>query len=105
MSSFRQIVAGQRPGAGSYVDGVWTPGEPAPLSIRASVQPASENELKLLPEGRREDGAYALRTASEILMGDVFMIDGERHEIIKRQVWQNNVIPHYLGMAVREHAP
>lgn len=104
MSSFRQTVTGERPGVGSYIGGVWTPMTPAALSIRASVQPASENELKLLPEGRREYGAYALRTATLIMMGDVFLIGGERHEVIKRQVWQNGVIPHYLGVAVREQA-
>lgn len=99
---FNQTVTGTRKNGGSYVAGVWTPAATSALSIAASVQPASENELKLLPEGRREDGAYALRSRSEILMGDVFLIGGEPHEIIKRQVWQNGVIPHYLGLAVRE---
>lgn len=104
MSLFRQAVTGERLGVGSYVSGLWVPATPTALTIQASIQPASENDLKLLPEGRCEDGAYALRSASEILAGDVYIIGGERHEIIKRQVWQNGVIPHYLGVAVREQS-
>ena len=103
-AQFNQIVTGTRKTGGAYVDGVWTPAASAAISIATSVQPASDNELKLLPEGRREDGTYALRSRSEILTGDVFLIYGEPHEVIKRQVWQNGVIPHYMGLAVREQS-
>lgn len=99
---FNQTVSGERKTAGAYVDGVWADGVPAPISIATSVQPASENELKLLPQGRREGGAYALRSKTEILEGDIFLIGGDRHEVIKRQIWQNGVLPHYLGIAVKE---
>ena len=93
---FNQTLTGTRKSGGAYVNGVWTPSV-----IRSSVQPSSDKELKLLPEGRREDGAYTLRSKSEILEGDVFDIYGEDHEVTKRQVWQNGVIPHYLGIATK----
>ena len=101
-NQFNQVVMGERRAAGSYVAGVWVDGAVSVLSIDASVQPASQNELKLLPEGRREGGAYSLRSQSEILDGDIFLIGGDRHEVVKRQIWQNGVLPHYLGIAVRE---
>lgn len=101
-NQFNQVVTGERRAAGSYVSGVWVEGAVAALSIGASVQPASQNELKLLPQGRIEAGAYSLRSKTEILEGDIFVIGGERHEVIRRQIWQNGVLPHYLGIAVRE---
>ena len=100
-AQFNKTLAGSRKGSGSYVGGVWVPGSAAQITIAASVQPASENELKLLPEGRREDGAYALRSKQEIRAEDVFPIYGDDHEVLRVQVWQNGVIPHYLGLAVR----
>ena len=99
---FNTQVSGTRKSSGQYVDGVWVPTNGSSLSIAASIQPASENELKLLPQGRREGGAYALRSKSEIKEGDVFTLYGDAHEVVKRQVWQNGVLPHYLGVAVRE---
>jgi hypothetical protein len=98
---FDRLIPGTRKGAGVYTSGTWVPTAPTNISIRGSVQPASENELRLLPEGRREDGAYAIRSRSEIRTGDVFTIVGQAHEVIRAQVWQNGVIPHYLGIAVR----
>lgn len=102
-AEFNQTVTGTRLGAGSYVNGVWTPSVPVALSIESSVQPASENQLLLLPEGRRTDGAYALRSESEIREKDVFSIYGNDHEVLRVQVWQNSIIPHWLGIAVRMH--
>jgi hypothetical protein len=98
---FDLLIPGTRKGAGAYTNGAWVPTAPGNISIRGSVQPASENELRLLPEGRREDGAYAIRSRSEIRTGDVFTIGGQAHEVLRAQVWQNGVIPHYLGIAVR----
>jgi len=100
-AQFNQSLSVTREPGGSYVDGVWAPGSPVTVQISGSVQPASENELKLLPEGRREDGAYAIRSLQELRAGDVVPIGGEDHEVVRRQVWQNGVIPHYVGIAVR----
>lgn len=98
---FNQTVTGVRRAAGTYVNGVFVPGAETPLSIESSVQPASEIELRLLPEARREDGAYSLRSESEIRNGDIFTLFGDEYEVLRLQVWQNGIIPHYLCIAVR----
>lgn len=98
---FNQTVNGVRRAAGTYVNGVFVPGAETPLSIESSVQPASEIELRLLPEARREDGAYSLRSESEIRNGDIFTLFGDEYEVLRLQVWQNGVIPHYMAVAVR----
>lgn len=102
-AEFNQTITGTRPATGSYVDGVWTAGADAALSIEASVNPSTAQELQLLPEGRRTDGAYTLCTETEVLEGDVFSIYGDDHEVIRRQVWQNGILPHYLAICVRMH--
>lgn len=101
-ATFNQTVIGTRPAGGAYIDGVWVEGSPQTLTITTSIQPAGENELQLLPEGRRVGGAFVLRSVYEILEGDVFDIYGNDHEILASQTWQNGVIPHYMGVAVRE---
>jgi len=48
MSSFRRPVTISRYGAGSYVNGVWTQPAPFGVTIRASVQPATDRDIGLL---------------------------------------------------------
>lgn len=98
---FNQTVTGVRRAAGTYINGVFVHGEESALSIKSSVQPASEIELRLLPEARREAGAYSLRSESEIRNGDIFTLFGDEYEVLRLQVWQNGVIPHYMAVAVR----
>lgn len=98
---FNQTLTGIRPSGGGYVNGVWTPGPFDPITIGASVQPSNENELKLLPEGRRVDGAYSLRSFTEIKEKDIITIYGDDYEVLKVQSWLNGVINHYLAIAVR----
>jgi len=117
-AQFNQPLSVTRDLGGSYVNGIWTPaevvwndggswddnlswGDPFPFTVYGSVQPSNENELNLLPEGRREDGAYTIRTRVELRAGDLVPIGDQDHEVIRRQVWQNGVIPHYVGIAVR----
>ena len=103
---FNQTVSGTRAsGAGDYdtPDGSYNPPARVAIGIQSSVQPSPDKELKLLPEGRRTDGAYSLRSATEIREGDIFSIYGNDHEVLKVQVWQNGIIPHYMAIAVRMH--
>lgn len=100
---FNSPLTGTRPAGGTYVAGFWTPAAPLPIAVQGSVQPARDEELALLPEGRRKDGAYTIRSFQEIQEGDVFVLFGASHEVLRRQVWQNGVISHYLGVAVRMH--
>ena len=100
-TQFNQLITGSRKTIGTYVNGVWIEGAHVIISILTSVQPSNNLELQLLPEGRREQGAYTLRSTSEIINGDMFTINSEQYEVLGIQVWQNKVIPHYLAVAVR----
>jgi len=100
-AEFNQTLSGTRNAAGSYVNGVWVNGAPANISLACSVQPSTGKEILLLPEGRRTESAYTLRSVAEIKEGDKFTIFGDVHEVLKVQVWQNGIISHYLGVATR----
>lgn len=100
-SEFNRTLTGFRKGGGAYLDGIWTPSNPVGITIRTSVQPASSKDLELLPEGRREEAAYRLFTKSELVNGDILSIFGIDHEILQVSIWQNGIIPHYSGLAVR----
>lgn len=100
-SVFNREVTGYRPTVGSYVDGEWVKGAPVVLSIQTSVQPSPSQDLQLLPEGRRETGAYTLYTHTEVRNGDIFTLYGDEHEVLKVETWQNNIISHYKAIAVR----
>ena len=97
---FNQIITGTRKTTGEYVNGVWTPAVPAPLTIASSVQPTTGDDMQRLPEGRRIDAAYTLRSKSEIRNGDVFDLFGVDHEVVRVEPWQNGVIPHYMALTV-----
>jgi hypothetical protein len=97
-SQFNQSIEGRRKTGGEYVNGRWNPSADTPFSITASIQPANGIELQLLPEGRREAGAYSLRSSEEILTGDIFRLFGQDFEVLHAEIWQNSVIPHYLAL-------
>lgn len=63
-------VAGAKD-AGSYVDGEWIATPPAPVNIRATVQPASGRALRDLPEGVRVEARYLIWTRVPIKDGDL----------------------------------
>lgn len=115
MSSFRtpQIIIGKLPG--HYEGPKWIDGtELAPVTILASVQPASAGDydtLEALLEGRRIEAAIRIYTssklvvASEGLAGDTLIWDmepGNRYTVTARSPWQSHVIPHYRYLAIRE---
>ena len=106
---FRKVVPVERRAAGAYVAGLWTPGEvdPAFVSVVASVQPATREDLQRLPEGQRIVGAYKLFTDTRLLLarqdqsGDRVQIGGDWYLVTAEEVWDNNVIPHYAYLATR----
>lgn len=85
----------------------------AVIVITASVQPANGEDMLSVPEGRRNRKTYALFTSTpvEVIHGlnnstnpDQVEIYGERYEIIKVEVWQNNppvfgIVNHYKFIA------
>lgn len=64
------------------------------LEITASVQPATGQDLKRLPEGQRDEEALMLFTAVELRGGsggrrpDTVLIDGGTFQVANVQRWQ-----------------
>jgi hypothetical protein len=105
-SIFRQPIQGLRRPAGAYVNGLWVANpDPEPITIRASIQPASGSQLARLPEGKRTNPTYALRSEEAIQEAiadshdaDVFDFYGRRWEVIDLRTWQNGIINHYEAL-------
>lgn len=100
-------VSGKRKSAPSNSEGTFVPGVETDISFKASVQPITGKELMSLPEGRREKENYnlftdfSLRTVDEDgnTNPDTVTLFGKDFEIIRVDVWQNKVIPHYRAIA------
>lgn len=97
---FQDITVKRYSGAGSYVNGTWSPGTSGNVTVRASVQPLRPNELLHLPEGDRTRAGVKiysdaeLQTADEAtgIAADEVTWDGEQWEVQK-------VSSHFLGLA------
>lgn len=110
---FRKPLTVKRTTAGAYIGGFWVEGgavTPAPV-IRASVQPASQDDMMLLPEGRRVSGAYRLYTDDVLLLAsgtqnaDIVIIAGADYEAMADASWQNSVINHRSYLLARVVTP
>lgn len=106
---FNQPVTVIRSRPGSYgPDGIWR--EPARIwdTVQTSLQPVGPEDMALLPEGRREQGAYALytrepiNTAREGINADRVLIHGRTYECLLSENWQNGLIPHFRAIVVLE---
>ena len=100
MSSFRQALVVKRKVAGTVVDGLFVEGATSDINITASIQPLKPDEVKQLPEGRRNSKPFWLFTATELNIvssanPDLVIIGGVTYEVDNIEVWQNNVLPHY----------
>lgn len=98
-----------RKSPGSFVQGRWVEGTETLIPITASIQPTTGEEMLSLPEGRRNRKTYSLFTSSpiEVINGlnnssnpDQIDIFGERYEVVRVEVWQNNppvfgIVNHY----------
>jgi len=106
---FRKPVTIKRRSPGAYVNGFFEQGSETTLTIEASVQPAGDREVQLLPEGRRDAGAFRLFTDAVLQVAqegtgknnDVAMLEGAEYEIMAEMPWQNNLIPHRAYIAAR----
>ncbi len=106
---FRKPLTVKRPAGGSYVNGKWVEsGAPSEITIKASVQPATTEDLQSLPENRRQYGAYRVYSSTQFQSleedennPDVVVIGGNDYEIAQVQPWQNGIVPHYKAIAVR----
>lgn len=108
---FRKPLTIYRQNVGAYVLGEWVPAGEVAIPITASVQPTTGEDMLSLPEGRRNRKGYALFTSTKIEVihnganPDQIEIYGERYEIVKVEVWQNNppvfgIVNHYKFIAL-----
>lgn len=99
---FNQPIQMRRPVQGTYVRGVWTDFPPVVGVLQTSVQPVTPSQLQLLPEGRRLHAKFTLFSRDEIQEGDEVLILGTWYEVLGVAPWQNGILPHYLGIAVKK---
>ena len=107
MAIFRKAVTVKRQAAGAYVAGVWVPGAASQVTIQASVQPASAEDMQRLPEGQRQTGAVKLYTSDTLLTSigdqkaDVVVTEQGEYEVSVADVWNNGLIPHKAYLCAR----
>lgn len=106
--SLRKLMYITRYEPGHWVDGEWVEGGDTTLAIEASVQPATQEDMLDLPEGKRKRGTYKLFTETELRTvteggqsADRTTIRGEAYEISAIAPWENDILPHYKALATR----
>lgn len=110
--TFRKPFDVLRESAGSYVNGVYIAGVKSVISIQASVQPATEQDLITAPEGRRISDMVKVYTDASLQEGgegtslqpDLIVWRGYAYEVNSISVRQMNVIDHYKVYAIRRMA-
>lgn len=109
--SFRKPQTIKRTVAGAYVNGVFVEGSESTITISASVQPVSGQDMVAVPEGRRASDMVKLYTDSDLFcQGDAgsgqspdrLVWRGKEYEIYTKDVCQMSVINHYKYYAVKE---
>lgn len=109
--SFRKPFSVKRTVAGGYTNGVYVEGAESTITIQASVQPVSGQDLVAIPEGRRASDMVKIYTDSDLFgQGDAgtgqspdrLVYRGKEYEIYTKDVNQSDVIPHYKMFAVKE---
>lgn len=110
--ALRGPITVRRRAAGSWVDGQWVEGSESSITIQASVQPARQDDMEMLPEGRRLTGAYRIYTDAELTIAteagdqnaDIVEIRGADYEVTARADWQNRLIDHRRYIVTRRAA-
>jgi hypothetical protein len=83
---------------------------PEVITITASIQPMSGEEMEMLPEGRHDQAGYKLYTSFRIrtvtdINPDQVEIFGERYEVVQVFPWQNNsnfnIVNHYKFLTLK----
>lgn len=109
--SFRKPLTVKRTVAGAYVNGVYVEGSESTITIQASVQPMSGEDIVAVPEGRRSSDMVKLYAATNLnAQGDAgsgqspdrIVWLGKDYEIYSKEVRQMGVIDHYKFYAIKE---
>lgn len=104
---FRKAQTITRTGPGAYVRGEWVNGVPSAMTIQASVQPVTGQELLVLPEGRRTMEVVKIYTSAELVTNDnsqqpdVLEWRGKSYEIAMKAAYQSDVINHFKYYATK----
>lgn len=109
-SLMTETLTVERRGPGVWVNGRYEKGSKSCHNIKASVQPMSGDETKILPEGRRSSESMKIYTYDRLFMSDeskqiaadVIKHDGKFFEIHMVQNWKIGTdLPHYKCIAVK----
>lgn len=103
--NIKQFAAGVYNGT----TGLWVEGASTTGTITASVQPLRGKEMEMLPEARRESQAYKLYTDTQLFTVDTttnknpdqVQINGDWHEVLIVEDWQNEILNHYKVIVVK----
>jgi len=110
MSLRNNTLTAYRMSGGDWVDGYWVDGtEEALPAVKASIQPFNPEEIDFIPANRRGSDRLNIFTGSLLFclldndddQPDQIDHDGSRWEVIKKFVWQNNIINHYRYIIIR----
>ena len=102
--SFRRSKHVLREAAGTYTDGVWSPGVRIALTTLASVQPvAVGQDMHALPEGRHLSDFVKIYTNNRLnvtadgegVQPDIIIHEGYGYELVSISANQSGVISHY----------
>lgn len=108
--SFRKPIDILREAAGSYVNGLWSPGARSSTTAMASVQPvAMGRDMQALPEGRHlsdfvkiyTDDRLSVTADGEGVQPDIVAHDGYGYEVIDIAASQSGVINHYKYLGAK----
>lgn len=107
--SFRKPFSVLTESPGSYVEGLFVPGTRSTITIQASIQPVSGEDMITAPEGRRTQDMIKVYTSTELKQADegtgqqpdIVVWQGFGYEVTSMDVRLMDVIPHYKIFATR----
>ena len=113
MILFKKNIELIRHGTGGYYNdnGLYVQADTTQRTIAASVQPANNKDMELLPDGARtirvikvftDEVLYSSQQATEYTeerKGDILIVDGVPFLVVRCDAWQSNVISHYESLA------
>ena len=96
-SDTAEIVTVESTGPGGYVDGIYVEGTTSTFKTLASCQPASAEELQMLPEGERNKKIFKFISKKPIqttqdrenLPADVIIFKSKRWRVIQGGDWSS----------------
>lgn len=113
----RRMLAVSREQPGTFLDsgpdaGLFQPGVTTTVSVSGSLQPITDREAMMLPEGVRQRARWKLYTdpdadlvtwsIDEQTRGDVVVVDGERLQVFGTRGYDGALLNHRRYLLVRQ---